>query len=169
MSLKRLFFHLVQHSICGRMKASQVYFCYWPASFVISAQHVFTCCMLTCLVSKTTTYYSTEVRGFIIAAAFWTYYLYSFSEDVETSLRFPVKQYGVVFCPKKMKAWIVCVHVSMGSSGVVCPVFQFLLLIFSCLRKAAWDYGRLALLMDNDRWIHQSPSYTCWSESHVGI
>uniref|UniRef100_A0A803YG80 Transmembrane protein 63C n=1 Tax=Meleagris gallopavo TaxID=9103 RepID=A0A803YG80_MELGA len=25
-----------------------------------------------------------------------------------------------------------------------------LLLIFSCLRKAAWDYGRLALLMDND-------------------
>lgn len=32
-----------------------------------------------------------------------------------------------------------------------CPVFQFLLLIFSCLRKAAWDYGRLALLMENDR------------------
>lgn len=29
--------------------------------------------------------------------------------------------------------------------------FQLLLLIFSCLRKAAWDYGRLALLMDNDR------------------
>ncbi|KTG01363.1 hypothetical protein cypCar_00006875 [Cyprinus carpio] len=26
----------------------------------------------------------------------------------------------------------------------------FLLLIFSCLRKAAWDYGRLALLMEND-------------------
>ncbi|XP_069771969.1 calcium permeable stress-gated cation channel 1 isoform X2 [Narcine bancroftii] len=26
-----------------------------------------------------------------------------------------------------------------------------LLFIFSCLRKAAWDYGRLALLMDNDR------------------
>ncbi|XP_072895213.1 calcium permeable stress-gated cation channel 1 isoform X1 [Hemitrygon akajei] len=25
-----------------------------------------------------------------------------------------------------------------------------LLFIFSCLRKAAWDYGRLALLMDND-------------------
>uniref|UniRef100_A0A6I8R1V5 Transmembrane protein 63C n=1 Tax=Xenopus tropicalis TaxID=8364 RepID=A0A6I8R1V5_XENTR len=25
-----------------------------------------------------------------------------------------------------------------------------LLLIFSCLRKAAWDYGRLALLIDND-------------------
>lgn len=25
-----------------------------------------------------------------------------------------------------------------------------LLLVFSCLRKAAWDYGRLALLMDND-------------------
>lgn len=32
-----------------------------------------------------------------------------------------------------------------------CSVFQFLLLIFSCLRKAAWDYGRLALLMENDR------------------
>lgn len=30
-------------------------------------------------------------------------------------------------------------------------VSQFLLLIFSCLRKAAWDYGRLALLMENDR------------------
>lgn len=29
--------------------------------------------------------------------------------------------------------------------------FQLLLLVFSCLRKAAWDYGRLALLMDNDR------------------
>uniref|UniRef100_A0A8B9FIM7 Transmembrane protein 63C n=1 Tax=Amazona collaria TaxID=241587 RepID=A0A8B9FIM7_9PSIT len=27
---------------------------------------------------------------------------------------------------------------------------SLLLLIFSCLRKAAWDYGRLALLMDND-------------------
>ncbi|XP_018431172.1 PREDICTED: CSC1-like protein 2 [Nanorana parkeri] len=26
-----------------------------------------------------------------------------------------------------------------------------LLLVFSCLRKAAWDYGRLALLIDNDR------------------
>ncbi|KAG2457520.1 CSC1 protein, partial [Polypterus senegalus] len=26
-----------------------------------------------------------------------------------------------------------------------------LLFVFSCLRKAAWDYGRLALLMDNDR------------------
>ncbi|XP_075050734.1 osmosensitive cation channel TMEM63C-like isoform X2 [Mixophyes fleayi] len=26
----------------------------------------------------------------------------------------------------------------------------FLLLVFSCLRKAAWDYGRLALLIDND-------------------
>lgn len=30
-------------------------------------------------------------------------------------------------------------------------LLQLLLLIFSCLRKAAWDYGRLALLMDNDR------------------
>ncbi|KAI1895532.1 hypothetical protein AGOR_G00107220 [Albula goreensis] len=29
-------------------------------------------------------------------------------------------------------------------------LWLFLLLIFSCLRKAAWDYGRLALLMDND-------------------
>ncbi|XP_019721065.1 osmosensitive cation channel TMEM63C isoform X1 [Hippocampus comes] len=29
-------------------------------------------------------------------------------------------------------------------------LWMFLLLIFSCLRKAAWDYGRLALLMDND-------------------
>ncbi|KAK2878578.1 hypothetical protein QQF64_011357 [Cirrhinus molitorella] len=29
-------------------------------------------------------------------------------------------------------------------------VWLFLLLIFSCLRKAAWDYGRLALLMEND-------------------
>ncbi|XP_061700561.1 calcium permeable stress-gated cation channel 1 [Syngnathoides biaculeatus] len=29
-------------------------------------------------------------------------------------------------------------------------MWMFLLLIFSCLRKAAWDYGRLALLMDND-------------------
>uniref|UniRef100_A0AAX7V3T1 Transmembrane protein 63C n=1 Tax=Astatotilapia calliptera TaxID=8154 RepID=A0AAX7V3T1_ASTCA len=30
-------------------------------------------------------------------------------------------------------------------------IWMFLLLIFSCLRKAAWDYGRLALLMENDR------------------
>uniref|UniRef100_A0A6Q2WXG5 Transmembrane protein 63C n=1 Tax=Esox lucius TaxID=8010 RepID=A0A6Q2WXG5_ESOLU len=30
-------------------------------------------------------------------------------------------------------------------------LWMFLLLIFSCLRKAAWDYGRLALLMENDR------------------
>ncbi|XP_052009231.1 calcium permeable stress-gated cation channel 1-like isoform X2 [Xyrauchen texanus] len=29
-------------------------------------------------------------------------------------------------------------------------VWLFLLLIFSCLRKAAWDYGRLALLVEND-------------------
>ncbi|XP_048831376.1 calcium permeable stress-gated cation channel 1 [Brienomyrus brachyistius] len=29
-------------------------------------------------------------------------------------------------------------------------MWLLLLLIFSCLRKAAWDYGRLALLMDND-------------------
>uniref|UniRef100_A0A8U7MTY2 Transmembrane protein 63C n=1 Tax=Corvus moneduloides TaxID=1196302 RepID=A0A8U7MTY2_CORMO len=31
-------------------------------------------------------------------------------------------------------------------------LWLLLLLVFSCLRKAAWDYGRLALLMDNDRW-----------------
>ncbi|XP_054826738.1 calcium permeable stress-gated cation channel 1 isoform X1 [Eublepharis macularius] len=29
-------------------------------------------------------------------------------------------------------------------------LWLFLLLVFSCLRKAAWDYGRLALLVDND-------------------
>ncbi|CAJ0937164.1 unnamed protein product [Ranitomeya imitator] len=29
-------------------------------------------------------------------------------------------------------------------------VWLLLLLVFSCLRKAAWDYGRLALLIDND-------------------
>ncbi|XP_049320077.1 calcium permeable stress-gated cation channel 1 [Astyanax mexicanus] len=29
-------------------------------------------------------------------------------------------------------------------------IWLFLLLVFSCLRKAAWDYGRLALLMEND-------------------
>ncbi|NXR96503.1 CSC1 protein, partial [Hypocryptadius cinnamomeus] len=29
-------------------------------------------------------------------------------------------------------------------------LWLLLLLVFSCLRKAAWDYGRLALLMDND-------------------
>ncbi|KAJ7990709.1 hypothetical protein DPEC_G00289730 [Dallia pectoralis] len=29
-------------------------------------------------------------------------------------------------------------------------LWMFLLLIFSCLRKASWDYGRLALLMEND-------------------
>ncbi|KAJ7345032.1 hypothetical protein JRQ81_000982 [Phrynocephalus forsythii] len=29
-------------------------------------------------------------------------------------------------------------------------LWLFFLLVFSCLRKAAWDYGRLALLMDND-------------------
>ncbi|KAG7238555.1 hypothetical protein INR49_030828 [Caranx melampygus] len=34
-------------------------------------------------------------------------------------------------------------------------LWMFLLLIFSCLRKAAWDYGRLALLMENDRNSHQ--------------
>uniref|UniRef100_A0A4W5MX23 Transmembrane protein 63C n=1 Tax=Hucho hucho TaxID=62062 RepID=A0A4W5MX23_9TELE len=31
-------------------------------------------------------------------------------------------------------------------------LWMFLLLIFSFLRKAAWDYGRLALLMENDRY-----------------
>lgn len=35
------FFHLL--SICGRMEAFQIYSCYWPLPFVISAQHVFTC------------------------------------------------------------------------------------------------------------------------------
>ncbi|KAK3537519.1 hypothetical protein QTP70_012479 [Hemibagrus guttatus] len=30
-------------------------------------------------------------------------------------------------------------------------LWLFLLLVFSCVRKAAWDYGRLALLMENDR------------------
>ncbi|KAG8593291.1 hypothetical protein GDO81_000785 [Engystomops pustulosus] len=30
-------------------------------------------------------------------------------------------------------------------------VWLLLILVFSCLRKAAWDYGRLALLIDNDR------------------
>ncbi|XP_066537235.1 calcium permeable stress-gated cation channel 1 [Hoplias malabaricus] len=29
-------------------------------------------------------------------------------------------------------------------------IWLFLLLVFSCLRKAAWDYGRLALLVEND-------------------
>ncbi|TSQ46668.1 Calcium permeable stress-gated cation channel 1 [Bagarius yarrelli] len=29
-------------------------------------------------------------------------------------------------------------------------LWLFLLLVFSCVRKAAWDYGRLALLMEND-------------------
>ncbi|KAJ6661257.1 hypothetical protein lerEdw1_015394 [Lerista edwardsae] len=29
-------------------------------------------------------------------------------------------------------------------------IWLLLLLVFSCIRKAAWDYGRLALLMDND-------------------
>ncbi|XP_032403581.1 osmosensitive cation channel TMEM63C isoform X2 [Xiphophorus hellerii] len=29
-------------------------------------------------------------------------------------------------------------------------LWMLLLLIFSCLRKAAWDYGRLALVMEND-------------------
>uniref|UniRef100_A0A7N6BDS3 Transmembrane protein 63C n=1 Tax=Anabas testudineus TaxID=64144 RepID=A0A7N6BDS3_ANATE len=33
-------------------------------------------------------------------------------------------------------------------------LWMFLLLIFSCLRKAAWDYGRLALLMENDRRVY---------------
>uniref|UniRef100_A0AAY4AFL1 Transmembrane protein 63C n=1 Tax=Denticeps clupeoides TaxID=299321 RepID=A0AAY4AFL1_9TELE len=32
-------------------------------------------------------------------------------------------------------------------------LWLFLLLVFSCLRKAAWDYGRLALLMENDRQV----------------
>ncbi|KAJ8390830.1 hypothetical protein AAFF_G00099620 [Aldrovandia affinis] len=34
-------------------------------------------------------------------------------------------------------------------------LWLFLLLIFSCLRKAAWDYGRLALLMDNDSLVER--------------
>ncbi|KAJ8288816.1 hypothetical protein COCON_G00014750 [Conger conger] len=34
-------------------------------------------------------------------------------------------------------------------------LWLFLLLIFSCLRKAAWDYGRLALLMDNDSFVER--------------
>ncbi|XP_028930498.1 calcium permeable stress-gated cation channel 1 isoform X1 [Ornithorhynchus anatinus] len=34
--------------------------------------------------------------------------------------------------------------------GINVLLWLFLLLVFSCLRKAAWDYGRLALLMDND-------------------
>uniref|UniRef100_W5MYW9 Transmembrane protein 63C n=1 Tax=Lepisosteus oculatus TaxID=7918 RepID=W5MYW9_LEPOC len=40
-------------------------------------------------------------------------------------------------------------------------LWMFLLLVFSCLRKAAWDYGRLALLMDNDSYVnrHRLNSY----------
>ncbi|XP_053701952.1 calcium permeable stress-gated cation channel 1 [Synchiropus splendidus] len=34
--------------------------------------------------------------------------------------------------------------------GINVVVWMILLLVFSCLRKAAWDYGRLALLMDTD-------------------
>ncbi|MGH0166322.1 UNVERIFIED_CONTAM: hypothetical protein FKN15_070240 [Acipenser sinensis] len=34
-----------------------------------------------------------------------------------------------------------------------------LLLVFSCLRKAAWDYGRLALVMDNDRSLKRGLLY----------
>lgn len=42
-------------------------------------------------------------------------------------------------------------YACMNEDPCGCSVLQFLLLIFSCLRKAAWDYGRLALLMENDR------------------
>ncbi|TNM95470.1 hypothetical protein fugu_016553 [Takifugu bimaculatus] len=44
-----------------------------------------------------------------------------------------------------------CYHSHSRSSVLQgLPFGGFLLLIFSCLRKAAWDYGRLALLMEND-------------------
>ncbi|KAJ3613008.1 hypothetical protein NHX12_019265 [Muraenolepis orangiensis] len=57
------------------------------------------------------------------------------------------------------------------------PFGGFLLLIFSCLRKAAWDYGRLALLMENDSLTslfygepsekEKSPSESSPSESDI--
>uniref|UniRef100_A0AAR2LKH6 Transmembrane protein 63C n=1 Tax=Pygocentrus nattereri TaxID=42514 RepID=A0AAR2LKH6_PYGNA len=40
-----------------------------------------------------------------------------------------------------------------GGVPTVFTINLFLLLVFSCLRKAAWDYGRLALLMENDRYL----------------
>lgn len=38
---------------------------------------------------------------------------------------------------------------SLAPYCVSCP--QLIILIYSFLRKAAWDYGRLALLIHNDR------------------
>ncbi|XP_059908298.1 calcium permeable stress-gated cation channel 1 [Gadus macrocephalus] len=56
-------------------------------------------------------------------------------------------------------------------------LWMLLLLIFSCLRKAAWDYGRLALLMENDSLTslfygepgekEKSPSESSPSESEI--
>ena len=74
--------------------------------------------------------------------------------------------FGMILGPEQMRTMCVCVCVCVcvwlckWLHSWSCPcVLQFLLLIFSCLRKAAWDYGRLALLMENDRWIHHSLSY----------
>lgn len=36
-------------------------------------------------------------------------------------------------------------------SHIPFPGLQVIILVYSFLRKAAWDYGRLALLIHNDR------------------
>lgn len=38
---------------------------------------------------------------------------------------------------------------------------QVLLLVFSFLRKVAWDYGRLALVTDADRLVKHGDLWTC--------
>lgn len=39
------------------------------------------------------------------------------------------------------------------STAVVAVLVQVLLFVFSILRKVAWDYGRLALVTDADRYL----------------
>uniref|UniRef100_A0A4W6F489 Transmembrane protein 63C n=2 Tax=Lates calcarifer TaxID=8187 RepID=A0A4W6F489_LATCA len=68
-------------------------------------------------------------------------FLESFREENSTAER----------CYRSHSRSSVLQGLPFGGVPTVLAINVFLLLIFSCLRKAAWDYGRLALLMENDR------------------
>lgn len=105
------------------------------------------------LVSKTTAYHSQERRGLFVATAFWTRLICAgslWARRERPHLSHQAVRTGFGKCPER-RVCDASVWIKLNSrSG---SVLQILLLIFSCLRKAAWDYGRLALLMGNDRWI----------------
>uniref|UniRef100_A0A3Q1CTL2 Transmembrane protein 63C n=1 Tax=Amphiprion ocellaris TaxID=80972 RepID=A0A3Q1CTL2_AMPOC len=67
-------------------------------------------------------------------------FLESFGEENSTAER----------CYRSHSRSSVLQGLPFGGVPTVLAINVFLLLIFSCLRKAAWDYGRLALLMEND-------------------